>query len=52
MEIGRETPESAVGARLLEEGWAVIALGLRRLGRMIGLRIRRTLPEPVRPLDD
>jgi hypothetical protein len=52
MEIGRETPESAVCARLLEEGCAVVLEGLGGLRRAIGLRMGLALRTPVRPLDD
>jgi hypothetical protein len=52
MEIGRETPDSAVCARLLEEGWGVVGEGLGRLGRAIRLRMSLALRRAVRPLDD
>ncbi|HEY8106617.1 MAG TPA: hypothetical protein VIE46_10945 [Gemmatimonadales bacterium] len=52
MEIGRETPDSAVCARLLEEGWAVVMAALGRLGRAMSLRVSPTLRRPVRTCDD
>jgi hypothetical protein len=52
MEIGRETPDSAVCARLLEEGWAVVVAGLRRLGRPLIVRVNLALRRPVGTCDD
>jgi hypothetical protein len=52
MEIGRETPDSAVCARLLEEGWRVVMAGLGRLGRAASRRVNLTPPSPVQTCDD
>lgn len=52
MEIGRETPDSAVCARLLEEGWQVAMAGLRRLGLALSLRVNLTPRSPVQTCDD
>lgn len=52
MEIGRETPDSAVCARLLEEGWGVVMAGLGRLGRALSIRVSLTLRRPVGTCDD
>ncbi len=52
MEIGRETPDSAVCARLLEEGWRVATAGLGRLGGALSLRVSLTPRSTVRTCDD
>ena len=52
MEIGRETPDSARCARLLEEGWDVVAVGLGRLAQALSIRVSLTLRRPVGTCDD
>ena len=47
MEIGRETPDAAACARFLEEGFRVVAVGLKRLGRQLATRLN---PVPGKPL--
>jgi hypothetical protein len=52
MEIGRETPEAAVCARLLEEGSRVVAEGLRRLGLRLAAGLKPAPRKPLASLDD
>lgn len=52
MEIGRETPEAAVCARLLEEGSRVVAEGLRRLGLRLAAGLKPATRKPLASLDD
>ena len=52
MEIGRETPEAAVCARLLEEGGRVVAEGLRRIGLRLVAGLKPAPRKPLAALDD
>ena len=52
MEIGREIPEAAVCARLLEGGGRVVADGLRRLGLRLRAGLKPAPRQPLASLDD